>query len=71
MSTALTSSEISGAGDYPLNSNTGWSIELAVEFEVDEWGNQPAKVMLEEDAFLDEVGTQFLDGRQEELWLVS
>ena len=62
---------IPGAGDYGLGLNTAWSIELSVNFEVEEWDGQPAKVMLEEDAFLDANGVRFLDGRQEELWLVG
>jgi hypothetical protein len=61
---------IEGAGDYPLGSNTGWSIELAVEVKVEEWDGQEAKIMLEEDAFLGADRIAFLDGRQEELWLV-
>jgi len=61
---------VSGEGDYPIGQSTGWSIELAVEIEVYEWDGQPAKVMLEEDAFLGEDGVRFLDGRQEELWLI-
>lgn len=62
---------IPGAGDYPVRLDTAWSIELAVDFEVEEWDGQPAKIMLEEDAFLGADGVRFLDGRQEELWLVS
>ncbi|HUG33004.1 MAG TPA: M24 family metallopeptidase [Acidimicrobiia bacterium] len=62
---------IEGAGDYPLGVNTGWSIELAVALEVEEWGGQQAKIMLEEDAFLGAGGVSFLDGRQESLWLVD
>lgn len=61
---------VRGEGDYPLGLNTGWSIELAVEVDVDEWDGQQCRIMLEEDAFLDEAGTNFLDGRQEELWLI-
>ena len=61
---------IDGAGDYPLGPNTGWSIELAVEVKVEEWDGQEAKIMLEEDAFLGSDRVAFLDGRQEELWLV-
>jgi len=59
------------AGDYPIGENTGWSIELAVEFEVSEWGGQQAKIMLEEDAFLTTNEVGFLDGRQERLWLIG
>lgn len=62
---------VEGAGDYPVGHNTGWSIELAVEMDVEEWDGQPAKIMLEEDAFLGRNGVTFLDGRQEELWLVD
>lgn len=61
---------VEGAGDYPIAANTGWSIELAVELDVAEWGGQPAKIMLEEDAYLDATGTHFLDGRQEHLYLI-
>lgn len=60
-----------GEGDYPIGENTGWSIELAVEIDVDEWDGQPAKIMLEEDAFLGPDGVRFLDGRQQELWLIG
>lgn len=61
---------VEGAGDYPIGDSTGWSIELAVELDVEEWGDQPARIMLEEDAFLGRNGVTFLDGRQEDLWLI-
>lgn len=63
--------KIVGEGDYPIGVNTAWSIELAVEIDVTEWDGQPARIMLEEDAFLGPEGTRFLDGRQEEIWLVG
>jgi Xaa-Pro aminopeptidase len=63
--------KVVGEGDYPIAPNTGWSIELAVELEVEEWAGQPAKIMLEENAFLGPKGVSFLDGRQEELWLIE
>lgn len=62
---------VDGQGDYPLGVDTGWSIELAVEFEVAEWDGQPAKIMLEEDAFLGADGVSFLDGRQEAIYLIG
>jgi hypothetical protein len=62
---------VPGAGDYPIGVDTGWSIELAVEIDVEEWDGQSVKIMLEEDAYLDANGTRFLDGRQEELWLID
>jgi Xaa-Pro aminopeptidase len=62
---------VRGEGDYPISVNTGWSIELAVEIDVVEWDGQTCRIMLEEDAFLDDAGTNFLDGRQEEHWLIG
>lgn len=62
---------VAGAGDYPIGANTGWSIELAVEIDVAEWDGQPARIMLEEDAFLGSNRVTFLDGRQEILYLVD
>lgn len=62
---------VAGAGEYPIGLDTAWSIELAVEVEVAEWEGQRARIMLEEDAFLGPRGIAFLDGRQEELWLIS
>lgn len=62
---------IPGAGDYPLGVDTAWSIELAVEINIVEWDGQEARIMLEEDAFLTGEGIDFLDGRQEQLWLVD
>jgi Metallopeptidase family M24 len=62
---------VAGQGDYPIGLDTGWSIELAVEIEAPEWGGQTVRIMLEEDAFLSSVGTEFLDGRQDEIWLIG
>lgn len=62
---------VPGGGDYPLGDDTGWSIELAVELEVEEWDGQAARIMLEEDAILTSQQARFLDGRQEELWLIG
>ncbi len=59
---------VPGAGDYPLFSNTGHSIELSVDVEVPEWNGQTVRIMLEQDAWFDGEECTFLDGRQEELW---
>lgn len=61
---------VPGAGDYPVGANTGWSIELAVEIDFPEWEGQTVKIMLEENAFLEEESIRLLDGRQTEPWLV-
>jgi hypothetical protein len=62
---------VDGAGDYPISGDTAWSIELAVELTIAEWDDQAGRIMLEEDAFLDGDGILFLDGRQEEIWLIE
>jgi len=61
---------VPGAGDYPFYPNTAYSIELNVTTEVPEWGGQPIRIMLEEDAFFDGSEARFIDGRQTRLWLV-
>ena len=61
---------VPGAGDYPLFANTGHSIELSADVTVPEWGGQQVRIMLEQDAWFDGQTCRFLDGRQEELWLL-
>jgi Xaa-Pro aminopeptidase len=61
---------VPGAGDYPVRANTAYSIELSVEVDIPEWQNQPVRIMLEEDAFFDGDGIEFLDGRQTDLWTI-
>ena len=61
---------VPGAGDYPLFANTGHSIELSADVVVPEWDGQQVRIMLEQDAWFDGETCEFLDGRQEELWLL-
>jgi hypothetical protein len=61
---------VPGSGTYPLWPDTAYSIELSVLVDVAEWGQQPVRIMLEEDAFYDGETTQFLDERQTDLWLI-
>lgn len=56
-------------GDYPLHLNTAYSIELNAATYIEEWGKE-IRIMLEEDAFFDESGVWYIDGRQTELILV-
>ncbi len=56
-----------GRGDYPLFSNTCYSIELFAASEVEEWGGQLVRIMLEEDGVFQDGLFWFLDGRQEEI----
>jgi Xaa-Pro aminopeptidase len=61
---------VPGAGDYPLYDDTVYSIELNAVSPVAEWGGQPVRIALEEDAALSGAVVRWLDGRQETLILV-
>lgn len=61
---------VPGAGTHPLHANTAHSIELMGESEVPEWGDASTRFMLEQDAWFDGDACTWLDGRQEELWLI-
>lgn len=62
---------VSGPGDRVLVRDTMWSIELMTESSVPEWDHQPVQAMLEENAWFDGESCEFLDGRQEQLWLIE
>jgi Xaa-Pro aminopeptidase len=53
-------------GDYPMQLNTAYSIELYAESEVKEWGKK-IRIQLEEDGYFDGFGFQYIDGRQTEI----
>ncbi|MEO0552259.1 MAG: M24 family metallopeptidase [Bacteroidota bacterium] len=56
-------------GDYPLHYNTAYSIELNAATFIKEW-NKEIRIMLEEEAFFDETGVNYIDGRQTEFLLI-
>jgi len=60
---------VPGSGDYPLNLNTAYSIELNAATFIEEWGKE-IRIMLEEDAFFDEKGVWYIDGRQKEIMVI-
>ena len=60
---------VPGRGDYPLNYNTAYSIELNSSTHVEEWGKE-VRIMLEEDGFFGEDGFRYIDGRQKEFILI-
>lgn len=62
---------VPGAGDRVLAADTAWSIELMAESRVAEWDDHPVRIMLEEDAWFDGETCEFLDGRQNEIWLIG
>ena len=50
-------------GDYPLHYRTAHSIELNTAVYIEEWKKE-IRIMLEEDAYFDENGVRYIDGRQ-------
>ena len=56
-------------GDYPLYPNTAYSIELNAGVFIEEW-NKEIRIMLEEDAIFDGEKVRYIDGRQNELFLI-
>ena len=61
---------VPGRGDYIFRPNTWHSIELNVTHKVKEWGDQPVRFALEEDAALLETGWDWIDGRQTTFYLI-
>jgi Xaa-Pro aminopeptidase len=61
---------VPGAGDHRLHADTAYSIELMGERSVAEWDGQRVRFMLEQDAWFDGDAVSWLDGRQEDLWLI-
>lgn len=59
-----------GRGDYPVQPDTAWSIELAAVAKVAEWGGQELRFALEVDGVFDGTGWRWIDGRQTELMLI-
>ena len=61
---------VAGRGDYPVQDNTVWSIELNAKKPVAEWDGQDVRIALEEDAVLQNGACSWLDGRQEAFHLI-
>ncbi|PZR41426.1 MAG: Xaa-Pro aminopeptidase [Azospira oryzae] len=54
-------------GDYPLHTNTAYSIELNCTVTIPEW-KKDIRIQLEEDGFFDDAGHfRYIDGRQTEI----
>ena len=60
---------VPGSGDYPLYENTVFSIELNAASYIEQWSKE-IRIMLEEDAFFDADGVEYIDGRQTELIII-
>ena len=61
---------VAGIGDYELFDDTVYSIELNIVKNIEEWDGQEVRIMLEEDAILTDGQMRWLDGRQEEFYLI-
>lgn len=59
-----------GMGDYRFKAHTWHSIELNVTYAVPEWGGQPVRFALEEDAVLTADGWRWVLARQDDLHLI-
>jgi Xaa-Pro aminopeptidase len=60
---------VPGAGDFPMNYKTCYSIELNAESDIAEW-KKNIRIMLEEDGYFDEQGFRYIGGRQREVYLI-
>ncbi|SOE19818.1 Metallopeptidase family M24 [Spirosomataceae bacterium TFI 002] len=59
-----------GNGDYLMQPNTAYSIELNAAMRIEEW-NKTIRIMLEEDGYFDGKSFRYIDGRQEEIMIVG
>ncbi|GAB5378920.1 MAG: M24 family metallopeptidase [Aliiglaciecola sp.] len=57
-------------GDYPLHYNTAYSIELNAATFIPQWQKE-IRIMLEEEAYFDHQGVQYMDGRQTQFHLIK
>lgn len=60
---------VEGAGDYPLNYNTVYAIELNTTVFLEEW-NREVRIMLEEPGFFGTDGFRYVNGRQTNLMTI-
>ncbi len=58
-----------GAGDFPMNYRTAYSIELNAATDIPEW-KKSIRIMLEQDGYFDENGFRYIGGRQKEIYLI-
>jgi hypothetical protein len=58
---------VPGNGDYPINENTAYAIELNAKVKIPEWGNKEVRVMLEEQGLFVNGKVHYIDGRQKQI----
>jgi Xaa-Pro aminopeptidase len=60
---------VKGSGDFPINDNTVYSIELNAASDISEW-KKSIRIMMEEDGYFDQSGFRYIGGRQKEIYLI-
>ena len=61
---------VPGRGDFELNENTCYSIELNIRKKVPEWGDAEVRMLLEEDAAFTGGKLEWISGRQTRFYLI-
>jgi hypothetical protein len=62
---------VPGSGDYTLQYNTAYAIELNAKVILPEWNNKEIRFMLEEQAVFKPNGVRYINGRQKVLLLIA
>jgi len=62
---------VPGSGDYAMNPNTAYSIELTALVDVPEWSSAPMSIKLEEDGFYDGSKFAYIQPRQTEYHIIQ
>lgn len=61
---------VEGTGEHPLYNNTTYAMEFSVAASVPEWNNETVRLGFEENIIFRNGRARFIDGRQEELYLI-
>jgi len=61
---------VPGSGDYAMQPNTAYSIELTALVEIPEWSREPMRMKLEEDGFFDGRQFKYIAPRQTEYHII-
>ena len=58
---------VPGNGEYPLNENTAYAIELNAKVKIPAWDNKEIRIMLEEQGLFINNKIHYIDGRQKQI----
>ena len=61
---------VPGTGDYPMQANTAYSIELTALVDIPDWSSEPMAMKLEEDGFYDGVNFEYIAPRQQQYHVI-